>query len=150
MQDALVAAIPRATLAIYAGVGHATHWEEPQRVTADLVTFVTTDYAAITRNAYGKGEITYIGFMPSDAMIEALLTDTAKRAGVAWPEAARFPLIVRSGTLTNGNRVRYLLNYSREKRPIPTGLSQGTDLLSGKRAGSTLEPWAVAIVEIGD
>jgi non-heme chloroperoxidase len=45
MQDALVAAIPRATLAIYAGVGHATHWEEPQRVTADLVTFVNTAVA---------------------------------------------------------------------------------------------------------
>ncbi|MEO6359758.1 MAG: beta-galactosidase [Sphingomicrobium sp.] len=105
------------------------------------------DYAAITRNAYGKGEVTYIGFMPSDALIEGLLTDTAKRAGVVWPEVARFPLIVRSGTLTNGNGVRYLLNYSRDKLPIPAELSKGTDLLTGKRAVSALEPWGVAIVE---
>jgi beta-galactosidase len=105
------------------------------------------NYAAITRNAYGKGEVTYIGFMPSDALIEGVLTDTAKRAGVAWPDEARFPLIVRSGTLTNGSRVRYLLNYSREKQNIPQGLANGTDLLTGRQAASTIDPWGVAILE---
>jgi non-heme chloroperoxidase len=40
MQDALVATIPRARLAVYAGAGHATHWEEPRRVAADIVTLV--------------------------------------------------------------------------------------------------------------
>ena len=104
-------------------------------------------YAAITRNAYGKGEVTYIGFMPSDALIEGVLTDTAKRAGVVWPDEARFPLIVRSGTLTNGSRVRYLLNYSREKQNIPRELANGTDLLTGRQAASTIDPWGVAILE---
>jgi len=107
------------------------------------------DYAAITRNTYGKGEVTYIGFMPSDALIEGVLTDTAKRAGVVWPEAARFPLIVRSGTLTNGSRVRYLLNYSREKQNIPRELANGTDLLTGRQAAVTIDPWGVAILESG-
>jgi len=105
------------------------------------------NYAAITRNSYGKGEVTYIGFMPSDALIEGILTDTAKRAGVVWPDAARFPLIVRSGTLTNGRRVRYLLNYSREKQNIPRELINGTDLLTGRQAASTIDPWGVAILE---
>ena len=105
------------------------------------------DYAAITRNAYGKGEVTYIGFMPSDALIEDVLTDTAKRAGVVWPDAARFPLIVRSGILSNGSRVRYLLNYSREKQNIPRELAIGTDLLTGGQAASTIDPWGVAILE---
>lgn len=105
------------------------------------------NYAAITRNTYGKGEVTYIGFMPSDALIEGVLTDTAKRAGVAWPDAARFPLIVRSGTLTNGSRVRYLLNYSPEKQNIPRELANGTDLLTGRQAAATIDPWGVAIVE---
>jgi beta-galactosidase len=105
------------------------------------------DYAAITRNSYGKGEVTYIGFMPSDALIEGILSDTAKRAGVVWPDAARFPLIVRSGSLTNGSRVRYLLNYSREKQNIPPELANGTDLLTGKQAASTIDPWGVAILE---
>ncbi|WP_084718299.1 beta-galactosidase [Sphingomonas sanxanigenens] len=105
------------------------------------------DYAAITRNSYGKGEVTYIGFMPSDALIEGVLTDTAKRAGVVWPDAARFPLIVRSGTLTDGSRVRYLLNYSREKQNIPRELADGADLLTGKQAASTIDPWGVVILD---
>ena len=29
-------------------------------------------YAAITRNIYGKGEVTYLGFMPSDALTEKI------------------------------------------------------------------------------
>ncbi len=105
------------------------------------------DYAAITRNTYGKGEVTYIGFMPSDALIEGVLTDTAKRAGVVWPESTQFPLIVRGGTLTNGHRVRYLLNYSREKQIVPPNLTNGTDLLTGKQAAPVIGPWGVAILE---
>ena len=31
-------------------------------------------YAAVTRNRYGKGEVTYVGFMPSDALIEKILS----------------------------------------------------------------------------
>jgi beta-galactosidase len=30
-------------------------------------------FAAITRNTYGKGEITYTGFMPSDALAEKIM-----------------------------------------------------------------------------
>jgi len=38
-QDALLAAIPRAQLALYHGTGHCPHWEQPQRTVADLVAF---------------------------------------------------------------------------------------------------------------
>lgn len=107
-------------------------------------------YAAITRNAYGEGEVSYIGFMPSDALAERILADAAKRAGVDVP-AARFPLIMRSGTLRNGNRVRYLLNYSAQAQPVPFGLAAGTELLTSQRVGAAaplqLPPWGVAIVE---
>jgi len=109
------------------------------------------DYAAITRNDYGKGEVTYVGFMPTDQLIEALLADTARRAGVAWADEARFPLIVRSGTLANGKQVRYLLNYSRESIVVPKELRVGTDLLTDRRfegKSLTLDPWGVAIMEI--
>jgi non-heme chloroperoxidase len=45
MQDLMVAAIPRAALTAYAGAGHATHWEQPRRVAADIVTFVNAAVA---------------------------------------------------------------------------------------------------------
>jgi pimeloyl-ACP methyl ester carboxylesterase/tetratricopeptide (TPR) repeat protein len=41
-QDAFVAAIPGAKLNVYVGVGHALHWEEPERFAADLAAFVNT------------------------------------------------------------------------------------------------------------
>jgi non-heme chloroperoxidase len=39
-QDALLAAIPGARLAVYRGTGHCPHWEQPQRTAADLAAFV--------------------------------------------------------------------------------------------------------------
>ncbi|KLE36150.1 beta-galactosidase [Aurantiacibacter luteus] len=109
------------------------------------------DYAAITRNSYGAGEVTYIGFMPSDALIAGLLADTAHRAGVTWHEDADWPLIVREGTLRDGSRVRYLLNYSRDAIAVPADLRGGTSLLSQADFQNTdLAPWGVAIMRIED
>jgi non-heme chloroperoxidase len=36
-QEALAAAIPNARLVVYEGVGHAVHWEAPERFASDLV-----------------------------------------------------------------------------------------------------------------
>jgi non-heme chloroperoxidase len=41
-QEALLAAIPRATLEIYPGTGHCPHWEQPERAAAEIVAFATT------------------------------------------------------------------------------------------------------------
>ena len=109
-------------------------------------------YAAATRHDYGKGEVTYIGFMPSDAQISAFMEEAVRRAGL-WgaAQATQFPLIARSGTLSNGHAVHYLLNYSPVSRSFPYGFAPGQDLLNGKAASVTsspaLGPWGVAIVE---
>jgi len=107
-------------------------------------------YAAMTRNAYGKGEVAYVGFMPTDAMIEKILAGEARRAGVAIPET-RFPVIVRGGQLSNGRAVRYVLNYSAAPQRLAGGVGAGTELLSGRKveAGQALDlpPWGVAIIE---
>jgi non-heme chloroperoxidase len=42
-QAALFQEIPNATLKVYEGVGHAVHWEAPDRVAADLAAFVRID-----------------------------------------------------------------------------------------------------------
>jgi non-heme chloroperoxidase len=39
-QDRLMAALPSARLVVHEGVGHAPHWENPARFTADLVTLL--------------------------------------------------------------------------------------------------------------
>jgi non-heme chloroperoxidase len=41
-QEALVAAISGARLVVFQGTGHAVHWEQPERVAAELAAFVET------------------------------------------------------------------------------------------------------------
>jgi len=107
--------------------------------------------AAMTRNTWGKGEVTYIGFMPSDAMIEKIMAGEVERAGVEPTMAGvRFPLIVRGGTLKNGHAVRYMFNYSATPQQL-TVVRAGTELLHDRKLASgqkiDLAAWDLAIVE---
>lgn len=108
-------------------------------------------YAAMTRNAFGKGEVTYLGFMPGDVLAEQIMADELKRAGL-WgaAQAAHFPAIIRSGELRDGREVHYLFNYSGAPVEVPYNFAAGTDLLTGKAvkpATSLMLPgWGVAIV----
>jgi pimeloyl-ACP methyl ester carboxylesterase len=47
VQDALLDAIPHSTLAVYAGAGHAVHWEEPRRVAQDVAALIDETIASI-------------------------------------------------------------------------------------------------------
>lgn len=42
-QAAMFQEIPNATLKVYEGIGHAVHWESPDRVAADLLAFLRAD-----------------------------------------------------------------------------------------------------------
>nr|WP_209719439.1 beta-galactosidase [Asticcacaulis solisilvae] len=112
------------------------------------------NYAAITRNRHGKGEVTYMGFMPSEALAEKILAETVKRAGL-WSEVNEtgYPLVIRSGVLKSGKPVRYFLNYSDQAREVRYGFAPGRELIGGTgvKSGDTLrlDPWGVAIVEQG-
>ena len=109
-------------------------------------------YAAITRNVYGQGEVTYLGFMPSDAMAEKLMAEAVSRAGLSTPaQQAHFPMIIRSGVLQDGHLVHYLFNYSPDPVTVPYGFPAGRDLLADTAvplgAKVPLGPWGFAIVE---
>jgi beta-galactosidase len=88
--------------------------------------------------------------MPTEAVIDKILEDQVKRAGLELPKV-RFPLIVRGGTLQNGHQVRYVLNYSAKPQRLDYRHANATDLLSGRdvKHGQQLElkPWGVAILE---
>lgn len=110
------------------------------------------NYSAITRNSYGKGEVTYVGFMPSDALAEKIMEEAVKRAGLWGPQQAlHFPTIMRSGLLANGNPVHYVLNYSPAPARASYAFPAGKDLLSGEKVQQNtmiaLPPWGVAIIE---
>ena len=109
-------------------------------------------YAAITRNTYGEGEVTYVGFMPSDALTERIIEETVRRAGLWGPQQAlHYPTIMRSGTLADGHEVHYLLNYTAGSAQVPYALAPGKNLLTNEAVAQnstvTLPAWGVAIIE---
>ena len=109
-------------------------------------------YPAVTRNAFGKGTLTYDGTLPSDALQERILGDTLGVAGVSLADSALPAGIqVRHGVLRNGRAAHFYLNFSREPREVTYSYGDGTELLSGgaavKSGKITLAPWKVAIVE---
>jgi beta-galactosidase len=121
-------------------------------VVASYVHPVWGQYAAITRNRFGKGEVMYVGFMPSDGLIEKVLVGAVDRAGISRPGSdLHFPVIVRSGINSRGRMLHYLLNYTGATRSVAYPFASGVDLLSGKPVGvgsrMELEPWGVAIVQ---
>jgi beta-galactosidase len=110
------------------------------------------EYASITRNRYGKGEVTYVGFMPSDDLIGTILAQAVERAKVTHlGNPYHFPLIVRSGVNGRHKAVHYLLNFSAGSSSVVYPFGVGTELLSGKSMSKgrpiELGAWGVAIVE---
>jgi len=111
------------------------------------------NYAAVTQNNYGKGKVTYIGFMPGDNLMEKILEGSLKEAGL-WNEDQKlhFPLITKSGMNNQGKTIRYFFNYSAEAKTfIYTQGKNGTNLLSSEKVVQNSEinlaPWGMLIIE---
>ncbi len=111
------------------------------------------NYAAVTQNNYGKGTVTYIGFMPGDILMEKILEGGLKEAGL-WNEDQKihFPLITKSGINNQGKTIRYFFNYSAQAKTFTyTQGKNGTNLLSSEKVAKNSEinlaPWGMIIVE---
>ena len=108
------------------------------------------DYAAITRNHYGKGQAVYIGCMTDEDTLKAVYKAVLPEAGVEIPEY-HYPIIVRKGTNDLGKTIRYFLNYSAVELEIPYEYKNGEELLENtsveKGAALQMPAWGVKIVE---
>ena len=108
------------------------------------------EYAAITKNHYGKGTAIYIGCMTDDNTLKAVLTEAFNSAEVEIPEYS-WPVIVRKGTNDLGKCVRYILNYSVEEQNVVYHGADGTELISEESVQDgesiTVLPWNLKIVE---
>lgn len=108
------------------------------------------EYAAITKNHYGKGTAIYIGCMTDDNTLKAVITEALNSAEVEIPEY-NWPVIVRKGTNDLGKRVRYILNYSAEEQNVVYHGANGTELFTGDAVQDgetiTVSSWNVKIVE---
>ncbi|MEE0300574.1 MAG: beta-galactosidase [Blautia sp.] len=108
------------------------------------------DYAAITRNHYGKGQAVYIGCMTDEDTLKAVYKAVLPEADVEIPEY-HYPIIVRKGTNDLGKTIRYFLNYSAVELEMPYEYKNGEELLENTSVerGATLQmpAWGVKIVE---
>ncbi|NML66284.1 beta-galactosidase [Hymenobacter sp. RP-2-7] len=110
------------------------------------------NYAAITENHYGKGLATYVGCHTSSDLVDKLVTDAVKKAGL-WgaDQQLSFPLITRAGLNQRGKAVHYYFNYAATPGSVRYPHAAGRELLAGTAVSQgqqlTLAPWGVLIVE---
>ena len=108
------------------------------------------EYAAITKNHYGKGTAIYIGCMTDNNTLKAVLAEALNSAEVEIPEYS-WPVIVRKGINDLDKCVRYILNYSAEEQNVVYHGANGTELFSEESVQDgdtvTVLPWNLKIVE---
>ena len=108
------------------------------------------DYAAITRNHYGKGQAVYIGCMTDEETLKSVYKAVLPEADVEIPEY-NYPIIVRKGLNDLGKTVCYFLNYSGMELEMPYDYKNGIELLENTAVenGTALQmpAWGVKIVE---
>lgn len=109
-------------------------------------------YAAITHHSYGKGSVTYLGTIPSRAVLRKILEVAVEEAGIrSVDQELAWPLIVKSGVNRYGRTVHYYFNYSDSVRHFFYPYGAAIDVLTGRPVGKgegvTLEPWGLLVVE---
>lgn len=111
------------------------------------------DYAAITRNSYGKGHAYYLGCMTDQTVLLNILVDVLCTAGVETQEIAS-PVIVRKGQNGDGKTIYFFFNYSSEEKSVHYRYADGEDLLTGIAVHSgdalVVDPWDLRIVEASE
>lgn len=108
------------------------------------------DYAAITRNHYGKGQAVYIGCMTDEETLKSVYKAVLPEADVEIPEY-HYPIIVRKGLNDLGKTVCYFLNYSGMELEMPYDYKNGIELLENTAVENDtalqMPAWGVKIVE---
>lgn len=133
-------------------IGEST-WStlEPQNGVFDF-TSLDRVLAAITQNSYGKGVATYIGCLPSRAIIEKVLENVLKKVGL-WgiDQDIAFPFITKSAVNQYGKTVHFFFNFSEKTCMVIYRYNQGKELLTDKVINCNqsvgINPWGVIIVE---
>lgn len=128
------------------------HWcDIVTPITAETMGRYASEYfsgrSAITRNAFGKGHVFYIGTVLEDSGYRNLFTHITHDIGIDAAEElpVGVELSVRSG---NGRRVLFVTNLSKEKQEVSLNQGERHCAFSGAQIGShfSLDPGGVAIL----
>lgn len=111
-------------------------------------------YPAITRNAFGRGTLTYEGTVVSDALQDRIVADCLADAGIPAADAGLPPGVkAKHGVLTDGAAVHAYFNFSPVEKAFVYGRESGRDLLTGAAVAAQsrirLRPWDLVLVRAG-
>ena len=108
------------------------------------------EYAAITKNHYGRGTAVYLGCMTDQATLKAVMKDILQSAQIELPIYS-YPVIVRKGINDFGKNVKYFFNYSAKEQNVPYIYKNGVELLAENpikaQENLNIPAWGVKIVE---
>jgi len=110
-------------------------------------------YPAVTRNAYGKGTLTYEGTKLSDKLQEKILAETLKIAGISLSDAGLpGPIKTKHSETTAGETLHFYFNFSGQPQIFVYSYADGLDLLVNKPVKKsqkiTLPAWDFIIVKV--
>lgn len=118
------------------------------------------EYAAVTKNTYGKGEAWYIGGFLDKSVLKKILREATGNTTL-WKIApscdggdvreAVWPVIIRGGENAAGEKLSFLLNYSEDEQRVVAPFDL-IELLTGTeyRAGDviTLSDWDAKVMKM--
>lgn len=118
--------------------------------------YMWKEYAAVTKNSWGKGTCYYIACKTSSAYIKKLTASIVKEAGLwGWKQEIAFPVIIKEGVNQEGKKIRYLFNYSGKEQSVklPKEASKVSRVLKEegavlKKDRLTLAPWGFVVEEV--
>lgn len=105
------------------------------------------DTPAVTKNAYGKGTVYYVGTQPEAAGLDKILDGVAAAAGVEQLIDEDTPLeIVKR--VKDGAEFWFILNLTGRPQQVPKAFAGETDILTGGQIGlEPLKPFDTLIIK---
>lgn len=98
------------------------------------------DSPAATKHNFGKGLVYYIGTQPDKDGLSKLLDNVTAQSGVGPLIDEETPLEV-ARRVKGGREYWFILNLTGRPQPLPQSFEAGTDLLTGRKGPTQMEPF---------
>ncbi len=100
---------------------------------------------AVTRHAFGKGTVYYVGTQPDEAGLAKILDMAVQDAG-ARPAIADETALEVTRRVKDGKEFLFILNFTGAEQPVPESLRGETDRLTGEKLPEIFPPFGAALV----